>query len=147
MADVSSTLTSLYSSSSLLGASSSALNQSANGSGSSSRSASATTPAGSSYCSWVCTSANSSATESTTTAGSASILADPYANFYIGVILGILQTVLNGFSFLFNKKAQQRLIARGYAATNSIRYLCDWMWWLAMVLCTPPHTLYCTRMK
>ena len=63
-------------------------------------------------------------------------MSSPYANFYIGVILGIAQSVGNGFSFLFNKKAQQRLIKRGYGAGSSIRYVCDWMWWLAMVLRT-----------
>ena len=90
-----------------------------------------TTSLSNGYCSWVCT--GSTATETTAVVG---IVANQYANFYIGVILGIAQSVGNGFSFLFNKKAQQRLIKRGYGAGSSLRYVCDWMWWVAMVLST-----------
>ena len=57
--------------------------------------------------------------------------------FYIGLILALGQSVLNGFNYMFNKMAQNRVARTGRsAAEGSFRYCCQPLWWLSLFLST-----------
>ena len=57
--------------------------------------------------------------------------------FYIGLILALGQSVLNGFNYMFNKVAQNRVARTGRSAAEcSFRYCCEPVWWLSLVLST-----------
>lgn len=75
-------------------------------------------------------SSNSTTTQSTTTESSS-----VFNLFYIGLIMALGQSVLNGFNYLFNKMAQNRVARSGpSAAEGSFRYCCQPLWWLSLLL-------------
>lgn len=74
-------------------------------------------------CSNYCVSLSSSAPNATPEFVAPSITGNSYLDFFIGLSLAVGQSAIDAFSFLFNKKAQNRLALRGVsAAEGSFQY-------------------------